>query len=415
MAKKEECAGCPKAKKGFNEDEIRCSYFGRTPVFDDTPCSYLHPEAKANEIKQDTKKCPECGKEAPIDASKCMYCGLPFLDWQKEAANCDFKTREEILGANKKRRYDPFTKKYIYSTVSDEEFEEMYRNYIVSKHKKSKKRSIPTHLVLFCVLGVGIAIALTSIIITNNKADKKIEDARQEMLNEQRMAEEKRKEEERIRQEEQEREEEERERREKIEEIKMSMEYNLPWMQGTWMWRGHAYVNGYEKMEVEKILVIDGSHITAKENGKIVDQGEISDIDFDESIIHFGNHSYFEFNSNYEKIYRGKRSEGISYRKISGGVSRVRNNSYGSESSSNSRLMNRFRELNEEGRRLVSEVDQYYRTKQAGPWVITDVYRLKQIQDEKIILAQQMGDRDLVMLCQKQKAQTLTALRQMGF
>ncbi len=90
-------------------------------------------------------------------------------------------------------------------------------------------------------------------------------------------------------------------------------------------------------------------------------------------------------------------------------------NSYGGSSSSNSRLMTKFNKLNEEGRRLTDEIGQYYYSGQAGPWVITDVYRLKQIQDEKIGLAQEMGDRQLEALCRQQKAQTLIALRQMGF
>ena len=47
--------------------------------------------------------------------------------------------------------------------------------------------------------------------------------------------------------------------------------------------------------------------------------------------------------------------------------------------------------------------------------MITDVYRLKQIADEKIDLVRQIGDRDLELLSQQQKAQQLAALRQMGF
>lgn len=80
-----------------------------------------------------------------------------------------------------------------------------------------------------------------------------------------------------------------------------------------------------------------------------------------------------------------------------------------------SRLMKQFDRLNEEGRQLLDEIGRYYRTGQAGPYTIQAVFRLKQIQDEKIQLAQQMGNRELETISRQQKVQTLTALRQMGF
>lgn len=45
MAKKDECVKCPKAKKGFNEEELRCSYFGRKPEFDGVSCSYMSKQS----------------------------------------------------------------------------------------------------------------------------------------------------------------------------------------------------------------------------------------------------------------------------------------------------------------------------------------------------------------------------------
>lgn len=189
------------------------------------------------------------------------------------------------------------------------------------------------------------------------------------------------------------------------------------WIQGTWSYQGRVHVYGYQYVDVQQTLLIEGNHITAIANDNVVDQGEISDIDIDESIIHFGNHSYIEFNDNCQKLYAGSRNERVYYHKVSNSVSvssiglRKSSENY----SSDSRLMSKFNKLNEEGRKLVDEIGQYYRSGQAGPWVITDVYRLKQIQDEKIDLARQMGDRDLESLCRQQKAQTLAALRQMGF
>ena len=143
----------------------------------------------------------------------------------------------------------------------------------------------------------------------------------------------------------------------------------------------------------------------------VLDQGTIS-IDMEDNTIHFG-HTYINFD--YENGRLGDFSNNMYYRKMSG---RSISSSYSSSSnsySSDSRLMTKFNKLNEEGRRLTDEIGQYYYSGQAGPWVITDVYRLKQIQDEKIGLAQEMGDRQLEALCRQQKAQTLIALRQMGF
>lgn len=92
------------------------------------------------------------------------------------------------------------------------------------------------------------------------------------------------------------------------------------------------------------------------------------------------------------------------------------NSSSGDQSNnSDSQLMRNLNNLNEEGRQLVDEIYIYYRTGQAGPGTIQAVFRLKQIQDEKISLARRMGDRELEAICRQQKAQTLAALRQIGF
>ena len=77
--------------------------------------------------------------------------------------------------------------------------------------------------------------------------------------------------------------------------------------------------------------------------------------------------------------------------------------------------MNKFDKLNEEAEQLIDEIYKYYSTGQAGPWTIQAVFRLKQIQDEKISLAQRMGDQELEAICRQQKTQTLAALRQIGF
>lgn len=182
------------------------------------------------------------------------------------------------------------------------------------------------------------------------------------------------------------------------------------WLQGNWEWSGT--IDGYRNSC--RLGVSDDYAVLATPRG-VLDQGKIS-IDFDDNTIHFGS-TYMNFDMDNGRL--GDFSNGMYYRRMSGGSSSHSSygssNSSSSNNSSNSRLMSKFNSLNEEGRRLTDEVGSYYRTGQASPYTIQAVYRLKQIQDEKIDLARQMGDRDLENLCRQQKSQTLTALRQMGF
>jgi hypothetical protein len=184
----------------------------------------------------------------------------------------------------------------------------------------------------------------------------------------------------------------------------------LQWLQGNWEWRGT--IDGYRNSC--RLGVSDDYAVLATPRG-VLDQGKIT-IDYDDNTIHFGN-TYINFDYDNGKL--GDFANGMYYKKMqnnansrtSHGSSKSSSDSYGS----NSRLMAKFNKLNEEGRRLVGDIGQYYNTGQAGPWVIPEIYRLKQIQDEKISLAQQMGDEELEAISRQQKTQTLLALRQMGF
>lgn len=181
------------------------------------------------------------------------------------------------------------------------------------------------------------------------------------------------------------------------------------WLEGTWEYSG----------EVSCRLAITYNEAILYTSSGISDKGFIKDIDINEGRMSFGEYSYVEFDYSTRSLYYSQKDNKL-FRKISDEpllcYRNMGGNSASNNSSSNdSRLMSKFNRLNEEGRKLVDEIGQYYRSGQAGPWVITDVYRLKQIAEEKIDLARQMGDRDLEALCRQQKAQTLTALRQMGF
>lgn len=198
---------------------------------------------------------------------------------------------------------------------------------------------------------------------------------------------------------------------------KAKVHEELQWLQGTWEWSGMLHIYGSQYKRVSYRLTIDGDYITSYGDGDVIAQGKIKDIDMEEEIIHFGNDSYLAFNKESEKLYTGKRSEGTCFYKVSNSVSKSGYGTCGSSKSNNSeyRLMNKFNKLNEEAEQLIDEIYKYYSTGQAGPWTIQAVYRLKQIQDEKISLAQRMGDRELEAICRQQKAQTLAALRQIGF
>lgn len=71
MAKQEECSKCKRAKQGGYAGEIKCSYYGRKPIFDDSPC----PSFFNGEIK-----CPECGQEVPPSEKVCPNCGCPMKE-----------------------------------------------------------------------------------------------------------------------------------------------------------------------------------------------------------------------------------------------------------------------------------------------------------------------------------------------
>lgn len=71
MAKQEECSKCKRAKQGGYADEIKCSFYGRKPLFDNSPCpSFLNVNTK----------CPECGQEVPPSERVCPNCGCPIKE-----------------------------------------------------------------------------------------------------------------------------------------------------------------------------------------------------------------------------------------------------------------------------------------------------------------------------------------------
>ncbi len=78
MAKQEECSKCKRAKQGGYAGEIKCSFYGRKPLFDDSPCSnFLNVNIK----------CPECGQEVPPSEKVCPNCGCPMKEESPQKSN----------------------------------------------------------------------------------------------------------------------------------------------------------------------------------------------------------------------------------------------------------------------------------------------------------------------------------------
>lgn len=81
MAKKEECATCTKAKNVGSWNWIRCSYFGRQPKFDDTPCQQ-HSTDEGNTIQ-----CPDCGAKHLSSWKNCPFCASAHEKENKSDVN----------------------------------------------------------------------------------------------------------------------------------------------------------------------------------------------------------------------------------------------------------------------------------------------------------------------------------------
>lgn len=178
MAKQEECSKCKRAKQGGYAGEIKCSFYGRKPLFDDSPCSnFLNVNIK----------CPECGQEVPPSEKVCPNCGCPMKEESPQKSSI---------------------------TQSDNSSQNT-----TNTTKKSNKTPLYTLLIL---LGLGVLIGLPVYIISReNKAKKEAEEAaKQEML-----VEAARQEQERIEQEQQEKERIEQERKkQELEQYRLEQE-----------------------------------------------------------------------------------------------------------------------------------------------------------------------------------------------
>ena len=201
-----------------------------------------------------------------------------------------------------------------------------------------------------------------------------------------------------------EREREEIRKEEEIREVKS-------WLIGTWEWTGN--IGG---QRVWARLVISDDYIIAPSIYGIDDQGTYR-IDLDNQKIHYGNYSYAKIDTRRKLIFV---DEGEPYRKISNSTSFSTNsasNSYNSTSSSSNgnRIANQLEKLDEEEIKIINVVDPIRRSGQFYPDILTKVMRMKRINDERIQLARQTGDPDLVRYYESKKIRSEAIIRQWGF
>lgn len=195
------------------------------------------------------------------------------------------------------------------------------------------------------------------------------------------------------------------------EKEKEEMRKMKEWFFGNWEYSGYDEWVGRYTMYV----CINENNLRWGYNGKESYNGPY-EINMEDCKIYFNRHNgfstYIKFDPRNQRLSDG---DGHYFTKVNRSVGANYSNSYSNNSNAESYSMKRFNQLNEEGQKLVEEIGRYYYSGQSSPYTIQAVYRLKQIQDEKISLARQMGDKELEAICIQQKNQTLIALRQMGF
>lgn len=194
----------------------------------------------------------------------------------------------------------------------------------------------------------------------------------------------------------------ERRKEEEIREVKS-------WLIGSWQWTG--YILG---QRVWARLDISDDYIVASSIYGIDDQGQYS-IDVDNQTIHYGNYSYAKYDKR-KKIYA---DEGEPYRKVSNTPSfltKSTSNSYNSSSSSNNgnSIVKQLEKLDEKESRLIDEGNKAVRSGRADV-ALLKVFKMKDINSERIRLARQSGDSDLVLYYESKKNRSESIIRQWGF
>lgn len=206
------------------------------------------------------------------------------------------------------------------------------------------------------------------------------------------------------------REKEELRKEEEIREVKS-------WLIGTWEWTGNIW-----GQRIWSRLDISDNYIINSSSDGVLDQGSYS-IDLKDNVIHFGNHSYAKIDAQRRKIYADERE---AYRKVSNTPSFSTNGAKdtyysGSNNSSSygsnevNRIAQRLEKLDDEEAEIIRKVDPVRRAGQFYPDILNKIMRMKQINNERIRLARQIGDSDLVRYYESQKMSSEAIIRRWGF
>ena len=130
--------------------------------------------------------------------------------------------------------------------------------------------------------------------------------------------------------------------------------------------------------------------------------------------IHDGGYSQIGFNSQTKRLEIGAEV----FKKVSSrsDTHQSRSNKSSSyASSSGNSIAEQLTRLDNEEAQIISVVDPIRRSGQFYPDILVKVMRMKQINDERIRLARQQGDRDLIQYYELQKMRSEAIIRQWGF
>ena len=188
------------------------------------------------------------------------------------------------------------------------------------------------------------------------------------------------------------------------------------WLYGNWRCDGFDKMTGYYTMyvNIEKNNLRIRCNSQDLYNGPYEINAETHQIIFDR---HDGYYTRLSFDPGTERLV----DENGPFKKVkyfggntsTGNRKSNRNNLYGS--SSGNSFAEQLTRLDNEESQIINVVDPIRRSGQFYPDILFKVMRMKQINDERIRLARQQGDRDLIQYYELQKMRSEAIIRQWGF
>lgn len=188
----------------------------------------------------------------------------------------------------------------------------------------------------------------------------------------------------------------------------------LNWMQGTWEWSGRICVDGSNYANVSSRLIVKGEMITLYGDEGVLDKGTIKDYDLESGTLTFGDGTRMGFDNERKIVYFDRKSGEVYKKKQPSSYNNTPRESLSdSKSTQYSPLRARYDKLNEEATKIVEDFEKSLR---AGgiAYCMLLANQLRDINDEKISIARQLGDPELLRVSIYQKNQSEAAMRQLG-